>query len=581
VLEEIRIRGLGVIEDAVIALSPGLTVVTGETGAGKTMIVTSIGLLLGQRADASLATADRPAAVEGRLALPRDHPAVVRAMDAGADLDEDGRLLVARTVTAEGRSRAHVGGRSVPASVLTEMADDLVAVHGQSEQVVLRQPGRQRDLLDRFAGPEHAAALERYRDVYARHRAATEALQALAESARERAQEADLLRFGLAELDQAAIAPGEDERVDAELARLQHAEALRSAADLARLALAGSDEAAAGGPSASGAVNDARAALTHAAGHDHRLDELAERVRSVAYEIDDIASELAAYAREVDDDPRRLAELQDRRAQLSSLLRKYGPDVDSLLEWQRSAADRLANLDGADERIDALTAETAGLRAELSELAAALTAHRTSAAHSLAAAVSAELADLAMPDARVGVEITQQEHRGGLEIGGRELAFGPTGVDSVEFLLAPHAGATARPLARSASGGELSRVMLGLEVTLAGADPVPTFVFDEVDAGIGGRAAVEVGARLARLATTAQVVVVTHLPQVAAFADAHLVVRKSAAGFVTASSVEHLDEAGRERELSRMLAGLEGSASAQAHAAELRATAQAAKASRG
>ena len=572
-LEELRIRGLGVIEDALLTLSPGLTVVTGETGAGKTMIVTSIGLLLGQRADPALVRSDVAAVVEGRVVLPAEHRAIQRALEAGAELD-DGALLLARTISSEGRSRAHVGGRSVPAGLLAEMGDDLIAVHGQSDQQLLRRPGAQRAALDRFAGEAVAGPLTAYRRAYERHRELTARIEALVSSARERAQEADLLRFGLAEIEAVQPQPGEDATVARELARLEHVEALRQAAELARAALAGDpDETGPGGASAATGAGTARAALEHGSGLDATLDQLGQRAAALTYEIDDLAAELAAYARGLDDDPLRLAELQDRRAVLSRLGRKYGGSADEVLAWSRDAAKRLVELDGDDDSVALLQEEQGGLLGELARFASALTIARTAAAERLGTAVTAELADLAMAGPSLQVAVAQNDDPAGLSVVDRVLAYGRHGVDTVELLLEAHPGAPPRPLQKGASGGELSRVMLAVEVVFAGADPVPTFVFDEVDAGVGGRAAVGVGARLARLARTAQVIVVTHLPQVAAFADAHFIVRKSAAGPVTRSGVEELDDAGRERELSRMLAGLEDSELARAHAAELLAVA--------
>ncbi len=573
-----RIRGLGVIDDAVLELSPGFTVVTGETGAGKTMVVTGLGLLFGGRAEAALV---RPgaarAAVEGRVVLAAGHPAVARAVDAGGELD-DGELLVARTVSAEGRSRAHVGGQGVPVSVLAELAEELIAVHGQSDQQRLLRPARQRACLDRYAGDEVAKLTARYTAAYRRQRAVAEQLATLREQAQQRAQEADLLRFGLAEVRAAEPAPGEDAALAAEADLLAHAEQLRAAATTAHTALLG-DEEAADGTDALALISAARRAVEQVGAHDPALAAIGERLAEASYLLADTGAELASYAAGVEADPLRLAAVQDRQAVLSGLTRKYGADVDEVLAWAERAAARVGELDGDDERIASLAAQNDTLRAELGELAGALSAARAAAAERFAAAVSAELASLAMPQAVVSVALRQNEDPDGLAVGSRTLAFGPHGVDEVELLLAPHPGAPPRPLAKGASGGELSRVMLAVEVVFAGADPVPTFVFDEVDAGVGGQAAVEVGRRLARLARAAQVIVVTHLPQVAAFADQHLVVVKSDDGSVTSSGVSALDRSGRVRELSRMLAGLADSQLGRAHAEELLGLADAAKAS--
>ncbi|MCM1976603.1 MULTISPECIES: DNA repair protein RecN [unclassified Streptomyces] len=571
-----RIRSLGVIDDAVVELSPGFTAVTGETGAGKTMVVTSLGLLLGGRADPALVRIGAKAAVvEGRIVMRPDAPAALRAEEAGAELD-DGALLISRTVSAEGRSRAHVGGRSVPVGLLAELADDLVAVHGQTDQQGLLRPARQRQALDRYAGDAVAVPLEKYAAAHRRLRAVAGELEEITTRARERAQEADLLRFGLDEI--AAVEPlsGEDAELAAEAERLGHAESLSSAAQVAHAALAGNVEDPEG-VDAGALVAGAHRALESVRSHDPALGALAERIGELGILLGDVAGELAGYADDLDADPLRLAAVEERRAALTQLIRKYGSTAsgaDSVLEWAERGSVRLLELDGDDERIDELTAERDGLRLELSALAQALTDARNEAATRFASAVTEELASLAMPHARVTIDVRQTEDPEGVEVGGRLVAYGPSGVDEVELLLAPHPGAQPRPIAKGASGGELSRVMLAVEVVFAGSDPVPTYLFDEVDAGVGGKAAVEVGRRLAKLAKSAQVVVVTHLPQVAAFADRQLLVEKTNDGSVTRSGVTVLEGEARIRELSRMLAGHEDSASARAHAEELLAAAR-------
>ncbi|MFF2809281.1 DNA repair protein RecN [Streptomyces sp. NPDC058000] len=577
-----RIRSLGVIDDAVVELSPGFTAVTGETGAGKTMVVTSLGLLLGGRADPALVRIGaRAAVVEGRIALKSSSPAAVRAEEAGAELD-DGALLISRTVSAEGRSRAHVGGRSVPVGVLGDLADDLVAVHGQTDQQGLLRPARQRQALDRYAGDAVAVPLAKYTAAHRRLRTVATELDELTTRARERAQEADLLRFGLDEIAATEPLPGEDVELAAEAERLGHAEALASAATVAHAALAGNPE----DPEAIDAttlVAGAHRALETVRGHDRDLAALADRLGELGILMADVATELAGYADGLDSDPRRLAAVEERRAALNHLTRKYGEDITAVLAWSEQSAARLAELDGDDDRIAELAAECDALRAELGELAQQLTDARTASAEHFAAAVTAELGELAMPHARVSVAIHQTElpedtadagNAAGIEVNGRTVAYGPAGADEVEILLAPHPGAPPRPIAKGASGGELSRVMLAVEVVFAGSDPVPTYLFDEVDAGVGGKAAVEVGRRLARLAKSAQVVVVTHLPQVAAFADRQLLVEKTNDGSVTRSGVTVLEGEDRIRELSRMLAGQEDSETARAHAEELLETAR-------
>ncbi|BFO20292.1 DNA repair protein RecN [Streptomyces sp. KM77-8] len=458
--------------------------------------------------------------------------------------------------------------------LLAELADDLVAVHGQTDQQGLLKLSRQRQALDRYAGYAVTGPLGKYAEAYKRLRAVVTELEQITTRARERAQEADLLRFGLEEI--AAVEPraGEDVELAEEAERLGHAEALASAAAVAHAALAGNPEDPES-VDASTLVAGAQRALEAVRAHDPALAALTDRIGEVGILLRDVAGELAGYADDLDADPLRLAAVEERRAALTALTRKYGEDIASVLTWAEQGAARLAELDGDDERTGELTAERDALRAELGVLAQELTDARTEAADRFASAVTAELASLAMPHARVSFDIRQTEDPEGVEVGGRPVAYGPSGVDEVELLLAPHPGAPPRPIAKGASGGELSRVMLAVEVVFAGTDPVPTYLFDEVDAGVGGKAAVEIGRRLAKLAKTAQVVVVTHLPQVAAFADRQLLVEKTNDGSVTRSGVKVLEGEERVRELSRMLAGQEDSQTARAHAEELLATARA------
>ena len=494
--------------------------------------------------------------------------------------------MLTRTVSVEGRSRAFAGGRSVPVSLLTYLADDLVAVHGQSDQQQLLRPGRQREALDRYAGPELTAVLVDYQGAFNRHRKVHAELAALTTEARSRAAEAEALRAGLTEIEKVEPAAGEELALRAEEERLANADSLHAGATAAHEALLGDPATGAEGADAVTLLGHARQALEAVRRHDAEIDGVAGRLSEAAYLIADVAAELASYIQSIDADPARLAAVQERRAALGRLIRAYGPggiashingspaaaraagspeeaddDVAAVLDWARRAAARVAELDTDDDKIAALTAEEAELAGQVTELATRLTELRRAAGEKFAEDVTAELTALAMPHARISVAL------GALD------ELGPYGGDDVELRLAAHPGAPQLPLHKGASGGELSRVMLAIEVVFAGADPVPTFVFDEVDAGVGGKAAVEIGRRLARLARLAQVIVVTHLPQVAAFADTHLVVAKSDDGRVTSSGVLRLDYDARVRELSRMLAGLEDSEFGQAHAAELLALA--------
>ncbi|WP_395243396.1 DNA repair protein RecN [Agromyces sp. MMS24-K17] len=557
-IEELGIRDLGVIAEASLPLGPGFTAVTGETGAGKTMVVTALGLLLGARGDAgTIRSGAKQAWVEGRWLLP-DVPEAVRdrVEEAGGEI-EAGELLLGRSVSAEGRSRAVVGGRSAPVGVLADLGDELVVVHGQADQQRLRSTVAQRDALDRFGGGPLQAALAEYRVAFEAWRADAAELEALREAHDARLREADELRAALEEIEAADPQPGEDVELQERADRLTNLEDLRLAAAQAH-ELVSSEAALDDAPDAITLVESARRHVERMAPHDAALEPIAEALQNAGFLLADAAADLSGYLVGLDaDGARELEVVQERRALLTGLARRIGGTLDDVLEFRRSGGLRLVELDGDDDRIAELEASVASGRAAVDELADRVTALRTDAAARLATAVTAELAALAMPDAELHV--------------GVEPAPEPTvhGRDHVAILLRPHPGAEPRSVSKGASGGELSRVMLAIEVVIAGADPVPTFVFDEVDAGVGGAAAIEIGRRLARLAERSQVIVVTHLAQVAAFATNHLSVVKGTDGRVTASSVRQLAGTEREAEMARLLSGLADSESGLAHAREL------------
>ncbi|MBC2638394.1 MULTISPECIES: DNA repair protein RecN [unclassified Rhodococcus (in: high G+C Gram-positive bacteria)] len=585
-LAEIRIDNLGVISEASAQFHEGLTVLTGETGAGKTMVVTSLHLLSGARADAGRVRLGAPrAVVEGRFMTDEGSEHVERAVarlleSTGAERDEDGTIIAVRTVGSDGRSRAHLGGRSVPAGVLSEFTDPLLTVHGQNDQLRLLRPDQQCAALDRFADKTVGPLKARYR----KHRdewvtARSELIERTGRT-RELAQEADQLTFALNEIDGVAPTPGEDESIVSEVRRLSELDSLRSAAEEAHAALTGGDDmdGDAGAAPALDLLSEARARIESAT--DPELDGLAPRLAEAIAVVTDVSADLTTYLAGLPADPGALDSLLSRQAELKNLTRKYAADVDGVLEWADTARARLEKIDVSSDALAALTKQVEESAASTAEAASKLTAARVKAAAKLAKAVSAELAGLAM--GRAALEVTVRPRIAGpqdtapLVVDGTELHAGSSGVDEVEFRLSAHSGAQSLPISKSASGGELSRVMLALEVVLAGSDSGATMVFDEVDAGVGGRAAVEIGRRLARLARTHQVIVVTHLPQVAAFADTHLVVDKvDDADGVVSSGVHTLTDDERVVELARMLAGLDDTETGRAHAEELLATANA------
>lgn len=550
-----RLRDLGVISEATLPMGPGFTAITGETGAGKTMVVTGLGLLLGRRADPGAVRAGATqASVEGVWLVGEEGAVAERVREAGGDLEPigDGRaeLYLSRTLAAEGRSRASVGGRAAPAGVLADLADELVVVHGQSDQLRLKSSAAQREALDRFAGEPVREALAAYRSAYEAWKSLDRELTSLVTDREARIAEAAALREKLTEIEQAEPQAGEDVALTERAERLANSEELRAAAAQAREALSSEE----GDADVSSLLSDARRSLERAA--DPALASLAEQLADLGYRVADIAVELSGFLADLDESgPAELAAVEERRAVLNALVRTHG-SLDAAIALLETGSARLAELDDDGDRVERLGAQLSEAREAVDARAEALTAARTAAAVELSEAVTEELHALAMPDARLIVQVAP----------GAEASHGH---DEVSLLLAPHPGAEPRSVSKGASGGELSRVMLAIEVVISRTDPVPTFVFDEVDAGIGGAAAIEVGRRLARLAESSQVIAVTHLAQVAAFANNHLSVVKANDGSVTSSSVTRLEGAEREAEMARLLSGLSDSDAALTHAQEL------------
>ncbi|CAN5482659.1 DNA repair protein RecN [soil metagenome] len=560
-IEEISIRHLGVIGEARLPLGPGFTALTGETGAGKTMIVTALGLLLGERADsASIRAGSDQAIVEGRWQIDSNGPVADRVRDAGGELDGT-ELILGRSVSQEGRSRAVIGGRSAPVSVLGEIGQQLVVVHGQSDQVRLRSATAQHEALDRYAGAELTPVLDEYQSTYRRWQSNQGELDVLVAERDLRSREADDLRMAMAEIEAAATHRGEDRELGETADRLTNLEDLRFAAAQAHEVL--SSEALDAAGDVVSLLTAARRQLERVVDHDAALAPIAESLTAASFTVSEISQQLASYLGNLDADAgRELAKVNERRAELSALVRKFGPTLEDTIDYLDSGSSRLLELDNDSTRVETLRAEVESDRASVIDLAARVSEIRRRSAQRLSDSVTSELAALAMPNAVVTVAVDDRQD------------YSLSGKDVVSILLQPHSGSEARPLGRGASGGELSRVMLALEVVIAGSDPVPTFIFDEVDAGVGGASAIEIGRRLARLSRSAQVIVVTHLAQVAAFANNHLRVLKDSDGAVTASSVEKLEGEERISEMARLLSGLPDSESGMTHARELLETAR-------
>lgn len=555
-LNHLRLTNFGVVAEAELEFGPGLTALTGETGAGKTMLVAGLGLLLGGRGDSGVVRhGSDKARVEGRWIVTDD--LAERVQDLGGDLDNGDELVSSRQISAQGRSRAIVGGAQVPVASLGEVTAALATIHGQSEQIRLSTSQRQREILDAFARP---AALEAYRVDFQRRRELGLELAELTERAQSRAREIDMLHFGLNEIDAVQPEVGEDDRLNVEASRLQDAEELKQQASIVQRALSG-DEHDFDAPNVVAMAGEARKVLASLAHRDSLAQPLADRLDEITYLLNDLAADVAGYETDLVSDPLRLEAVAERRAALAGLQRKYGPELGDVIAWAESARDKLLNLEGADDRIDQLQAEIRELDARIRAAAASISADRHRAAEELRDAVGRELSALAMPHAHLAFELSSVEP-------------GPHGSDKVELLFAANPGSAPAPLGKVASGGELSRVRLALEVVLAGQVPGHTFVFDEVDAGVGGAVGLEIGRRLKRLSASSQVIVVTHLAQVAAFADTHFVVSKESDGQVTTSGIRKLAPEERRGELARMMSGAPDSEVGGEHAAELLAQAE-------
>ncbi|MFZ3267122.1 MAG: DNA repair protein RecN [Mycobacterium sp.] len=578
-LSEIRIDSLGAISVATAEFGRGLTVLTGETGTGKTMVVTGLHLLGGARADANRVRsgADR-AVVEGRFSTADVDEKAAAQIDgmldaSGAERDEDGSIIALRSVSRDGPSRAYLGGRSVPAKSLSGFTTELLTLHGQNDQLRLMRPDEQRGALDRFAAV--GARLERYRKLRDEWQSARRDFVDRSKRARELAQEADRLKFALHEIDAVDPAPGEDDALIADIRRLSELDALREAASGARIALSDAGEDAGGDPaaqSASAADSLARAKTALQSTDDATLRGLADQLGEALTVVGDAARELGGYLSELPTDASALDAKLARQAELRTLTRKYAADIDGVLQWARESREQLAHLDVSEEALAGLQRRVDELAVQLATAATDLSKARSQAAKRLAKEVTGELSGLAMADAEFTITVSTMpaalDDPAALALAsGVRAHAGGDGVDQVEFGFAAHRGTTLLPLSKSASGGELSRVMLALEVVLTASMAGTTMVFDEVDAGVGGRAAVQIGRRLARLARSRQVIVVTHLPQVAAYADVHLMVDSN--GRDGASGVRRLEGDDRVAELARMLAGLGDSDTARAHAREL------------
>ena len=555
-LEEISIRSLGVIESSNIEFKPGLTVLTGETGAGKTMVLTALGLVLGSKSDSDLVRQGQERAiVTGRFSVPKD--LATQIVDAGGDV-EDESVVISRTVSTAGKSRVLVGGVVSSTAAVSSFASSLVEIHAQSSSSKLTRPGVARELLDRFA----AIDLTTYQQTFDAYQQMMQRIDKL----KDQLSQADRQIAELSELadEFSKLNPksGELLEIEDEIAKLGSVELLNQAVSTVLNLFENEDL------SAINLLQQIRKGLESVNGKDKQLDAITERYTENLLNLQDISSELTSYLTDLEADPNRFEKLQQRKAALNSLLKRYGKGSDKeaayeqLLVDGKNARERIADLSGGDQRIAELQKEADLLFKQLQDAGIAISQLRKGAAAKLSAKVTEEIKALSMPNASFVVEQIVGDSK-------NIKSFTPNGIDEISILFSAHSGGTPLPLNKVASGGELSRVMLALEVVIAEAEPIGTYIFDEVDAGVGGKAAIEVGRRLSKLSKSAQVIVITHLAQVAAWADNHLVVRKSENGSVTQSDVNEVTAKDRKIEIARMLSGQEDSQTAQEHAGEL------------
>ncbi len=565
-LRTLHIRDFAIIDQITLDLEPGLVVFTGETGAGKSILVDAVALLLGGRADPVVVRRDAARAyIEGTFHLTPAVQEALRPLLQAHDLwDEENpdELVLSREIRRRGRHPARINGQLVTLQVVRQVAAHLVDIHGQSEHLTLLQPRHQRALLDRYAHAEEV--LQTYQDLYRRWRERQRAIEELRERLRTAARQMDLLRYQIEEIEAANLQPGEEEALRQERNRLVHAERL---ARWVQEALALLDEGLGEAPAASDLVGQAASLLEDMARLDPTRETLARRLQEVLDTLAEVSRELHHYAEELEFQPGRLDEVEARLALIENLKRKYGDTIEAVLAYAEEARKEMENLTTADQRLAQWEAELESLTRELAQAAWALSQKRREAAERLARAVERELADLRMEHARFRVQVSTRPDPQGLPLPtGERVAFDRYGIDQVTFLIAPNPGEGFHPLAKIASGGEMARIMLALRQALAREDPVPTLIFDEIDQGIGGRMGAVVGRKLRRLARHHQVLCVTHLPQLAAYAHQHFKVEKVVQEGRTVTRVRPLQEEERIRELAHMLGdpGPTGQATARA-----------------
>ena len=569
-INDLRIQNIGVIEDVSLEMSAGFTVLTGETGAGKTMILTAFQMVIGEKVDNNLVRAnEKTAVVEAFIQVPNDKNIRARLEELDIAI-EDGGTQLSRTIAREGRGKIILGGRSVPSATLEEITQSSITIHGQGDQVLLNKPNYQRELIDQFAGQEHLKMLQNYQELYAKYVETRKRLEELNKAGSQNALRISQLQESLKELTEANLEIDEEITITERINLINNSEDIFESLALADKLLNGGEDSSG---SISSQISSARKALDAAAAKSDRIASLRDQISNLEAEISNVASDVNRDLSSLDRDPATIDKLESRRALIKKMLTKYGPTSKDALANIQIFQNQLLDIEDLPAAIENVEKEIKTILNELSIKAQILHDTRIESALNISKAIEKELTSLSIPNAKFQVSVETNEDSQGLKItiAGKDhlLLFDNHGVNQISFEFSANPGQPLRPITKVASGGEMSRIMLAVELVFSQNVAAKTMIFDEVDAGIGGAAAIEVGKRLKALAQHHQIVVVTHLPQVAAFADKHLKVEKSATGNVTTSSVTELDQNARVTEIARMMAGIEDSASALEHAREL------------
>ena len=569
-INDLRIQNIGVIEDVSLEMSKGFTVLTGETGAGKTMILTAFQMVIGEKVDSNLVRAnEKTAIVEAFIQVPDDKEIRNRLEELDISI-EDGGTQLSRTIAREGRGKIILGGRSIPNSALEELTQSSITIHGQGDQVLLNKSSYQRELIDQFAGEKHQNQLISYQAEFTKFTILKKKLEELKKAGTQNALRISQLQESVKELTEANLEIDEEITINERINLINNSEDIFESLALADKLLNGGEDSAS---SITNSINQARKSLDSAAAKSERIASLRDQIANLEIEISTVARDVNRDLASLDRDPATIDKLESRRALIKKLLVKYGPTSKEAIEKIAFFNSELAENEDLPAAISNIQKEFVSVIKDLASIGQSLHDNRVKAATDISKSIEKELKSLSIPNARfqVGIETSEDPQGLNIKLDGKNqtLHFDNYGVDQITFEFSANPGQPLRPISKVASGGEMSRIMLAIELVFSQSVAAKTMIFDEVDAGIGGAAAIEVGKRLQALAKHHQIVVVTHLPQVAAFADKHLKVEKSASGNVTTSSVTELDQKARVTEIARMMAGIEDSTSALEHAREL------------